>query len=439
MAVDQNYCNDNPHGWMLDTPEFGPAECLGVLEAADLPAFLTAYGAGNIMLMSPDQPIENLQVVTKPFAFRWVTPRNHVMPADEVRQWGKEGKSNALMFSGELNVTQVPMIWKFQSALGAFYHIDWVLKPECEQFCHDWGCEFDDGENRIAENGTVCGWQCEYDEFGNEISCPDMNGGPQIINVSGDPMTKENITSVVWHNGPNGAETVTIYDSPVEDFNFMKYDMGQNFLESYGWMGGEITLYSNVFSDHALPGPNTWTVNANNGGSYTFTIDVPGPIREMPVVPAKILTQEYETKTLGKSGKVIGTLSDVEIDNIKAREITDEDGNTRLLIQWAEPDLAMKFSENQKDVRLRIYVGHTKRADCHDHFLWMDIPVTSGSCVVSATDWQELKQILLDKGETEVAITGQYREQYNNLGYDGDTGLGYHNRGYFGVILFPIN
>lgn len=448
LAVDASRCDENPHPWITGPPEEGGfnGTCEGLLEAADMPAFLEAYAGNNLMVMSQWPPIEELQVETKPFALRWVTPRNHMMPFDEIRElyWGKEGKSHALMFSGELDVQTVPQIWKFSSPNGDIYHIDSRLPAECEQFCHDWGCEFDDGTNRVDEaTGKVCGWSCYFDEGGQEV-CPDMNGPVFRISSGGTPMTKDNITSITWHNGPNGPETVSnpaLWDSPLENLNYMSWDTGLNILTTWqGMYQDNINAYSRVFSDHAQPGPNTWTIAANNGSSYTFTIDIPGPIRPLPVVPATItsttLVAMKDDKNL-KSGKAVKYIeAEVVTNNITAREITDEDGETRLLIQWAEPDLAMTYSEYQKDIRLRIYVGDMVKDTTH--FLWMDIPITSGTCVVPAPEWQELKQILSAKGDTEVFISGQYREQYNNLGYDGDVGLGYHNRGYFGIIKFPI-
>jgi hypothetical protein len=62
------------------------------------------------------------------------------------------------------------------------------------------------------------------------------------------------------------------------------------------------------------------------------------------------------------------------------------------------------------------------------NFVWMDVPLHSGSVVVPADAYAWIKGVVLaDDGLLDIA--GMYREQFS----------GYHNRGYFEGIQIPLN
>jgi hypothetical protein len=91
----------------------------------------------------------------------------------------------------------------------------------------------------------------------------------------------------------------------------------------------------------------------------------------------------------------------------------------------------MMFSEDSKDVRLRMYVGNNwniPSPTTETYFLFMDVPVTSGSVIVPPDAYSWVKAQVLANGESQLQIGGMYREQFDQ----------FHNRGYMGTVLFPI-
>jgi hypothetical protein len=126
-------------------------------------------------------------------------------------------------------------------------------------------------------------------------------------------------------------------------------------------------------------------------------------------------------KTVGvykvtKSGKVVDTQHDVA--NITAREL---DGN--LVIQWAEPDAALR-----PGLQLKFYIGRNATWPEVDYYLWVDSPVQMGTVVVPADIWGPFKAEIINLGDTNCKIQGMYRAVYGN----------FHNRGYFDTIEFPL-
>ena len=272
-----------------------------------------------------------------------------------------------------------------------------------------------------APDGTVCDW--------DDPNSP-LIDRPMFRSTGASQLKFGDVISVTWKTGPNGPETVGIQEAPLEFYNFMKYDTGQNMLKTVDpWRGG-ITFYSEGFSEMAPVGIHTYDITLATGEVITVECNVESN-REMPVVPATVTSEQFVVnKELGKSGKILGSIENVTVNNINAREILDENGEARLLIQWAEPDLAMTFSEFDHSVRLRMYVGDgwygtTPVVDGYPtaHFLWIDAPVQSGSIVIPAEEYRQIRE----KANGPIYVGGMYREQYNT----------YHNRGYFSYILIP--
>jgi hypothetical protein len=117
--------------------------------------------------------------------------------------------------------------------------------------------------------------------------------------------------------------------------------------------------------------------------------------------------------------------------NITAREVTNEAGETVLIVQWTAPEEALTLSPYEKSVRLRIYVGNgwfPDEGQIDVDFAWIDAPLHTSSVVVSAEVYNWIKTTTLAKGINELDIAGMYREQFN----------GYQNRGYFEGVTFDL-
>ena len=450
FAIDTDACDNFPHNW-------GNNECVGLLEYNDMFQKLD----GNHIWYSPDH-YANLSSCTDVFSpcpsmeemlprvkdayLEWSVLRNRSAPAGVYPSMAN-GPDSSLMFNGYLSGLSIPYIWLMKidtDGDGTMetqgYHIDWLLHPSCEEFCHEWGCGFDACDENgcpilTASDGTQCGW----DERVN------MFAGPMFRSVSTSVVKKEHVASITWLTGPNGPETTTVKESPTEIYNFMKYDNRQNIIQTVDpWRGG-VTNYTHGFSVIAPVGTHQYIIKLTTGEELNFTAQVESN-RDMPVVPSTYTTTQSvavpkkakkdddedddRKRKRRKSGKrVKATEVEVVVDNITAREITDEDGQIRLLIQWAEPDLAMTFSEYMKDVRLRVYVGDgwmgapIVNGQELAHFLWIDAPVHSGSLVIPPAEYAELKA----KVNGPIYVSGQYREQYET----------FHNRGYWGYITLP--
>ena len=423
LALDQSAC------------EFD--ECIGRVELHELGAF-DAAGNWQWNITEPDliQAIADdavmgdnntinwqdggaLTPIKNGISIDWKVLRNRRGPSSGEYTSLANGPDASIMMEGTVDAISIPQIMKGENEWGIYFQIDHHWKAEALQACEetDWD----------QSPGSPCDiWH--QDNNGDGIA--DYSNGFVMFNEGGAKLTEDNVASITW---VNKSKTVGVRDNAFENYIFMKYDMGQNILEDRGLQSGR-TLYFDSFGSDIGPaevGDHEFMITLLDGRTDNFMIHAASN-RLMPTVPSTITqTQLTAIKTLGKSGKVMAVEGEVTIANMTAREIVDEDGATRLLIQWAEPDMAMMFSEYLKDVRLRVWVGNhwlTPSPTNTAYFLWMDLPVTSGSVVVPPDAYAWVKEKVLANGETELQISGQYREQFD----------GFHNRGYMGMITFPI-
>ena len=175
-------------------------------------------------------------------------------------------------------------------------------------------------------------------------------------------------------------------------------------------------------------GVQTITMYYDNGKIKQFKFDVKN-LDPMPVVPATVV----ETQTVyTKSGKMVKGLSDVQttIDNMKTRELDTGE----LVIQWAEPDLALRGG-----LQLRVYVGADFSSSINDpnymeEFLWIDCPVQIGTVVIPTDQWSILKSQIEAKNQTEAKIFLSYR----HISWSDEFQTTSMNRSYSSTISYPI-
>ena len=249
---------------------------------------------------------------------------------------------------------------------------------------------------------------------------------PMIRTIGGSPLLMSDIVNIESSLG----KAAPWYEEN-DNALIIKYNTGNNQLPNqYGetYVQND-AVYFHEFGDFHFPvGVHTFTVNLVGGESFTLDVNVTSN-EVMPTVKA---TNSYTTVVadkVNKSGKITkATETTVTVPNITAREITDVNGDTRLLIQWAEPDGAMTLVN---DTRLRIYVGNdwNNGPTVKDmSFLFLDVPVQSGSVVVPPDTYSWIKDEMIAKGKTSFDIAGMYREQAGP----------YHNRGFMEKIVFDF-
>jgi hypothetical protein len=294
------------------------------------------------------------------------------------------------------------------------YMFDWDLSQEAIDACQaqDWTWDWGDGS------------PCDlYHQDNDNDGLLDGFAGVTMRSV-GETVKASDVVNVEW---VEGGEIATPKYSGIEEYIYMTYNTGKNSLEQDpNWPGGaEPTVFFNHFSKQAELGPQNFIVTLSNGQKIESINNVYSNL-VMPTVAAKsYYTDLVATGKQKKRGKKIkATEIEVEVPNITAREI---DG--RLLIQWSEPDGAMTLPDG---TRLRIYVGEGwfntdfTGDDINTVFLWMDVPLHTGSVVVPSEYYEWIKARMTDG---KLTIGGMYRQQW---------GGEYHNRGYFEGISFDI-
>ena len=433
-------------------------------------------------IYSPVQPLDEMEPTDNPgIHLEWATLRNRRFPADEYPNWSPTGEDSNIALGGTLDGKLIPFVWMMTMDPGTDgehigYHIDWNMNPSCQQLCHDWGCEFDGVPDGVyAPDGTLCGWV--------GLGWENLHSGTRMRNVEGQALSKDNIDNITWIEKGSVAG---VEESPVETYISMAYDTDQNLLGNRHERKGQHVYFEGFDAGPAPLGIHTYTMKMKDGRTLTFQREVMSD-RLMPIVPSttekiqlvkkvkivktctdddkddkagflsilekhmkrengmtytkkkKVITKDETTCT--KRKKVITKEMMIEADNITAREIIDEDGKPRLLIQWAEPDFAMTFSQHDRPVRLMIHVGSGwKDIRDEDRFLWVDVPVHTGSVPIPPDEYAWVKEQVLSLGLTEIDISGQYREVYwqDQVPDPINEIQNFHNRGYFGIITFPI-
>jgi hypothetical protein len=455
-AIDQSACGEKGDGWFGDENE-----CVGRLELGELGSFDTSGNwHWNITDPNLNEDIAIDEVMgdngkdnwisgggLTPFKatgpiIDWAVLRNRRAPTDQYRDWSATPDSSFMLTGLEVDI-MIPVVWKIYYPAGDAYwflveHID---NPQAIADCDAQNWEFEDGDGSPCAN-----WHIE-DKEPHWSQNPDckvfrMDEGYKFVDPTGGvPLSQDNVASITWVREEEDDVTVGISDDAFEHMVSMKWDTGQNILQGGLDENGIIvpnesrTLYMKSFGETQCPmGVNNFILTLQDGRSTTFQREVVSD-RLMPIVPATFSTTVQQDAVYTKSGKQVKGLSgqtiEIVLENMTAREIKDENGVARLLIQWAEPDLAMMFSEYMKDVRLRVHVGDGWASipeSNHIYFIWADVPVTSGSVVIPPDQYAWVKQQVLANGGTKLTISGQYREQYD----------GFHNRGYMGYIHFPI-
>jgi hypothetical protein len=441
LALDQSACFGQ--NWFGDENE-----CIGRLELSDLGSF-DASGDWQWNITDPDlladialnvitgdngkdnwgpggglTPVSAVDSGRVGIQINWGVLRNRVHPEGDYPIHDPEA---SIMLQGFVDPVMVPVVWKLRYIEGDAYWfwVQHVYNQQAIDDCNAQSWQFEPGDGSPCEQ-----WHIEDKDPLWSLN-PDtlvyrMDEGYMFYDEG--ELSSANIESITWNEK---TRTVGIKGDDLEWGIYMNYDMGQNILQETG-KGASRTVYFDTFGEDlgpALIGFHTFTLKLKDGRTETFTREVVSN-RLMPVVPSTRTENTVNITT--KSGKVISAGQTAEVANITAREITDEDGKTRLLIQWAEPDLAMTFSEYKRNVLLRIWVGNnwlTPSPTDNAYFLWCDVPVTSGSVVIPPDQYAWVKAQVLANGENQLQISGQYREQFS----------GYHNRGYLGVVYFPIN
>ena len=140
----------------------------------------------------------------------------------------------------------------------------------------------------------------------------------------------------------------------------------------------------------------------------------------------------------------------VTVDNLKVRELGGQ-----LIIQWAEPDGAFQppisLGKNQwgdeiwQSIRCRLFIGNNwfltdNPGEKDVEFLWVDVPAHSGTAVIPAMQWQDIKTRMQALGLSSVGVGGMYRENFHEYDYtlNYEIGISYHNRGYFDFSLGSV-
>jgi hypothetical protein len=300
------------------------------------------------------------------------------------------------------------------------YHVDWNWTAECNEVCNQVGWNPD--WNNPDDPCVICHG---YDET---ISLPVAFDSTLMRSVGDGITVKPSEVTVTWNET---GETVSDASHETETWWFHKWDQDANAFKSFGVQTeNKSTLYFKGFSSQAPVGPQTYTINVVGHDPVVMTQEIYSNTL-MPVV-AKY-TEGLEFTKIKKNGKSKKKTKDVVVANIVANEIVDDNGDTKLLISWAEPDRAMELVGS--NVRLRIWVGNNwfgtplnTDEPIDTKFIWIDAPLTTGSVVVPADAYQWAKDSIAPFNGGELHIAGMYREQFT----------GFHNRGYFEGIQIPV-
>jgi hypothetical protein len=260
------------------------------------------------------------------------------------------------------------------------------------------------------------------------------NGNIIFITTGAQPIHTTDFEKIVWHE--TGKEIFPWYVEN-DEFYFMNYNTGLNRLEYIFTGNDDGNVYFTHFDQLVPKGVNTFTVYPTNDQSFTFTVNIPSDT----IMPTVAKTYDYTVDRVNKSGRVIQTGQTITDYNMKVREITNNDGQICLLVQFNEPDGAMMLTNPY--TRLRLFIGHgwfhspqPQQGEIADlSFLWVDVPLQTGSVVIPPEAYQWAKDKLASKGLTTLEIGGMYREQYNCLG---DDCVQYHNRGYISGTTFGL-
>ena len=275
----------------------------------------------------------------------------------------------------------------------------------------------------------------------------DPGGTPIMLSEGSEvrtPITFADILNVEW---VEGGQTRAPYYTENANYYYMGFDMGMNKIDSSGaFKYDPNNIYFFPFAGQVWEGTHTFIVNLVDGSSVTVDAEITSNTL-MPVIAATTTeTQLIELRKLGKSGKIMATEGQVEVQNLKAKTIIDDNGGEALLIQFAEPDRAMELIN--PNTRLRIWVAEPDMmhewsvGDNYDiDFLWINAPLHTGSIVVPPDAWSAIKAKpdVADAGY--VVVGGMYREQLparpcaeHGMCWD----FQYHNRGYIDSITVPI-
>lgn len=261
---------------------------------------------------------------------------------------------------------------------------------------------------------------------GAEPDCWNQAVSGNTFRSVGDPLKPSDVASIEWVEGNETITKCVSYKN--ETFYLMKYDTDKNFATHRDTYNDTPMMFFEAFSVQAQKGINSFNITLTNGEVLPWSVEIEYEVNLMPTVAA---THTYAVTRTNKSGKVINTGQTVTAPNLTAREIVGDDGSTRLLIQWAEPDQAMRLGEY---TRLLIFVGDywttipSSLALTDVHFVFMDVPLHTGSVIVPEDAYNWVKDAVSNDGFSHLEIGGMYREQYS----------GYQNRGFFEGIQIPI-
>lgn len=244
-----------------------------------------------------------------------------------------------------------------------------------------------------------------------------------------------NLDSVVWE-GEAGEPYI---NQRTEILQMVKYNTG---LRDW-YMSGEPMIFDPVyhykFYHRELVANETLNFVITLGG-IPYPINVPiTNVDEMPSIPAFYTQTVGVSKTL-KSGKVIDNSHEVTTPNINVREVIDPDGQTALVIQWAEPDGAffgntIRWDQGSEDTfMLRIYIGKWSENPSKEVYLWVDCPVQTGTVVIPANAYNWLKQEIVSQGMATDGIETFILYRTVTDRWDGTPN--YHNRGISDTVTF---
>lgn len=297
------------------------------------------------------------------------------------------------------------------------YHIDWAMTPEAQEICENSGWDFTPGSPCDLVHQDTDG-----DGF------PEAYAGTAYRSV-GDPLSLETVASITW---VEGNETVGPRNSEWETYWYKSWNTGANYIT--GGNDGPVkpespTIFGMPFSIQAPVGNNNYIVTLTSGETFNFAQEIFSN-RIMPVVSAT--TEGLTFQKVKNNGKVKTKTRDITVVNITARELVDEDGETRFVIQWTVPDSVLALSAYEKSLRLRIYLGNGWFAEpgttTEPSFCWLDVPIHASTIVVPAEMYSWIKDLTLAQGGTELHVAGMYREQFP----------GFHNRGYFEGVTYDL-
>jgi hypothetical protein len=254
---------------------------------------------------------------------------------------------------------------------------------------------------------------------------------PQFRLVDEVPFAEDRFVEMLWVN-KNISTPLDIVDrSCMYGVNYNNDRTVQEWHSS-GWEECFVDNYF-MFTEGIDPELGTNTFILKYDGTKTIELNYEvinnGP---MPVVPAQYV--QAVTMTAGKSGKQVTTGQTVTVDNITARII-----NGALVVQWAEPDLAL-FPDplaGRKELMCAIGTPHSTVTGTtwQGHMLWIRSPFQIGSIVVPPDQYTFIKNKVLGDGGNTIEIEFQYRYKYPPTQEGFWT---YQNRGYSESIFLNL-